>query len=70
MSRMMNHWVLYQDQLEMEGYEVTHSPTGRIGGLSSEGDFELCLLDVMLPQMDGFELAEKIRGVSSMCPLF
>lgn len=59
-----------KDQLEMEGYNVTHINNGKDGWSAfKKGDFDICLLDVMLPQMDGFELARKIRGVSKHVPI-
>lgn len=53
-----------RDNLELEGFAVTHLPDGRqaaelIGG--GELDYDLCLLDIMLPGTDGFELAQLIR---------
>ena len=54
----------------MEGYNVTHINNGKDGWSAfKKGDFDICLLDVMLPQMDGFELARKIRGVSKHVPI-
>jgi two-component system, OmpR family, response regulator len=32
--------------------------------------FDICLLDVMMPHMDGFTLAEEIRDVDPDIPLF
>ena len=59
-----------RDQLEMEGYDVTHCANGKDGWAAfRKSDFDICLLDVMLPQMDGFELARKIRSVSKHTPL-
>lgn len=34
------------------------------------GKFDLCLLDVMMPNMDGFKLAEEIRSTDPDVPLF
>ena len=31
--------------------------------------YDICILDVMLPEMDGFELAEKIRKLNSQVPI-
>jgi two-component system response regulator VicR len=31
--------------------------------------FDICVLDVMLPRMDGFSLAEKIRASDSQVPI-
>ena len=59
-----------KDQLEMESYDVTHSANGKDAwSIFKKGEFDLCLLDVMLPQMDGFELAKKIRAVSKHVPI-
>jgi len=59
-----------KDQLEMESYSVTHCSNGKDGwAVFRKSEFDLCLLDVMLPQMDGFELARKIRGVSKHIPI-
>jgi two-component system response regulator VicR len=59
-----------KDQLEMESYDVTHAVNGKDGwAMFKKNEYDLCLLDVMLPQMDGFELAKKIRGVSKHVPI-
>lgn len=59
-----------KDQLEMEGYAITHVNNGKDAWSTfKKSDFDLCLLDVMLPQLDGFELARKIRGVSKHVPI-
>lgn len=59
-----------KDQLEMESFDVTHCVNGKEAWSAfRKGEFELCLLDVMLPQMDGFELAKKIRSVSKHVPI-
>ena len=59
-----------KDQLEMEGYQVTHATNGKDAwAIFKKNEFDLCLLDVMLPQLDGFELARKIRGVSKHIPI-
>ncbi len=59
-----------KDQLEMEGYDVTHAVNGKEAwSIFRKAEFDICLLDVMLPQLDGFELARKIRGVSKHIPI-
>lgn len=59
-----------KDQLEMENFDVTHCINGKEGwNAFRKSEFDLCLLDVMLPQMDGFELAKKIRSVSRHVPI-
>ncbi len=59
-----------KDQLEMEGYDVTHAINGKEAWATfRKSEFDICLLDVMLPQLDGFELARKIRSVSKHIPI-
>ncbi len=59
-----------KDNLEQNGFQVSHAVDGQQGlELFKEGDFDLCVLDVMLPEMDGFELAEKIRSINSQVPI-
>ena len=49
--------------LEVEGYEVTYAENGRKGWEAfSAAKPDLVLLDVNMPEMNGFELARKIRG--------
>lgn len=52
--------------LEMEGYEVRLSPDGRDGlkVLSNEALPQLIICDVMMPIMDGYEFARKLRSDS------
>ncbi|MEO6133328.1 MAG: response regulator transcription factor [Saprospiraceae bacterium] len=59
-----------KDQLEMEGYDVTHAINGKEAwSIFRKAEFDIALLDVMLPQLDGFELARKIRSVSRHIPI-
>ena len=59
-----------KDQLEIEGYNVTHAVNGKDAwAIFRKSEFDICLLDVMLPQLDGFELARKIRSVSKHIPI-
>jgi len=56
--------------LESNGFDVKLYRDGlsAFNGFSSL-DFEFCILDVMLPQMDGFTLAEKIREKNKQVPI-
>ena len=48
--------------LELEGYEVTTATTGVIALKKIEAEyFDLVLLDIMLPEVDGFDVCETIR---------
>ena len=53
---------LLKDSLESYNYRVTHYPDGK-SALNEffKQTFDLCLLDVMMPNMDGFTLASEIR---------
>lgn len=53
---------LERDYLEMDGFEVMLVHDGKEGLKTAlQGDFNLILLDLMLPNMDGFEICRKIR---------
>ena len=48
-----------------QGYEAVCAFDGATAlELALEGNFDLILLDVMLPQMDGFEVCRRVREVS------
>ena len=50
-----------------EGYSVTKSFTGRSGyELAVSGEFDLTLLDIMLPELNGMEVLRRLRRVSSV----
>jgi DNA-binding response OmpR family regulator len=60
---------LTQDNLEPQ-YEVVHCNNGEDAWETFQsGNFDICLFDIMMPKMDGFELAEKIRKVNSEVPI-
>lgn len=53
--------------LEKEGFEVVPVYDGIEGlSLATSVDFDLILLDIMLPGMDGFEICKKIRESSNV----
>lgn len=61
---------LTKDNLEQNHYEVTHCEDGK-SGLESfkKGTFDICILDIMMPKMDGFELATEIRKLDTDVPI-
>jgi DNA-binding response OmpR family regulator len=61
---------LTKDNLELNGYEVIHCEDGKTGWDTFQiTDFDLCILDIMLPEMDGYQLAEKIRKRNIEIPI-
>ncbi|WP_304235125.1 response regulator transcription factor [Jiulongibacter sediminis] len=59
-----------KDNLEEEGFEIVHYPDGKEAFKNFKKDkFDLCLLDVNLPELDGFSLAEKIREQNQHIPI-
>lgn len=53
---------LEKDYLELSGFEVEIRNNGRDGlEYALKGDFSLVILDLMLPEIDGFEVCKKIR---------
>lgn len=58
----LNLGVLLVDYLETEGFDVKLCKDGEMALRVFQSDqFDLCLLDVMMPKMDGFSLAKGIR---------
>ena len=61
---------LLQEYLQIKGYPTTLKRDGEAGLDTYETQvFQLCILDVMLPKMDGFSLAEKIREQDKKVPI-
>ncbi len=59
-----------KDNLELEGYQIEHFKDGKEAYKSfCKEKYDLCLLDVMLPELDGFALAEKIRKQNLQIPI-
>lgn len=59
-----------KDNLELRGYDITLCEDGKDALASFSGNqFDLCILDVMLPEMDGFSLAKHIREQNEHIPI-
>lgn len=58
---------LEQDYLEINGFQVDSALTGDRGlQMALTGDYDLILLDVMLPNVDGFEICKRVRSVKDI----
>lgn len=61
---------LFVDSLEMDGHHVTverEGPAGRARALAS--DFDVIILDIQLPGMDGYALCRDLRGAGHTGPI-
>ena len=66
-----NFGMVLKNYLELNDYDVTLERDGRLGLAAFQREkYDICLLDVMMPNMDGFTLAEEIRDVDPDIPLF
>ena len=61
---------LLKDYLSLKGYIVTRCLDGEVGkNVYAEGSFDLLILDVMMPKLDGFTLAKHIRKTDKQTPI-
>lgn len=60
-----------RDNLELNDYDVTYCADGQqaLDTIRSGQKFDLCILDVMLPEVDGFDLAKAIRERDQQVPI-
>lgn len=66
-----NLGMVLKNYLELNDYDVTLERDGRLGLAAFQRErFDICLLDVMMPNVDGFTLAEEIRDINPDVPLF
>ncbi|MES2140191.1 MAG: response regulator transcription factor [Bacteroidota bacterium] len=66
----LNLGVLLVDYLETEDFDVKLCKDGDLALKAFQNNqFDLCLLDVMMPKMDGFSLAKEIRIKDEKIPI-
>jgi len=65
-----NFGTVLKDYLMLNDYDVSHAKDGIEGLiLFKNDDFDLCILDVMMPRKDGFSLAKDIRATNTEVPI-
>ncbi len=65
-----NFGTVLKDYLMMNDYEVVHAKNGMEGFEKfKKDDYDLCILDVMMPYKDGFTLAKEIREKNTDVPI-
>ncbi len=65
-----NFGIVLKDYLTLSGYIVTHAKDGLDGLIEfKNNDFDMCILDVMMPRKDGFSLAMDIRKNDKEIPI-
>lgn len=61
---------LTKDNLEQNSYEVIHCSDGKSCFEEFKKDsYDICILDIMLPKMDGFELTTEMRKINPEVPI-
>ena len=65
-----NLGTLTREYLEDKGYRADLMPDGEAGYKAFlKGKYDICLLDVMMPKKDGFQLAQEIRMINNDVPI-
>jgi len=59
-----------EDNFKLEGYEVAGATDGLQGlSMAKERQYDLIILDIMLPKMDGYEVCKQLRQVGMKVPI-
>lgn len=65
-----NLGMLLREYLQAKGMLADLMPDGEKGWRAfQKNKYDLCVLDVMMPKMDGFTLAQEIRGMNAEVPI-
>ncbi len=65
-----NLGLLLKEYLFIKGFEVNLCEDGEIAwDTFNKGEFDFCILDVMMPKLDGFSLARNIRQINENVPI-
>ncbi|MBC3540329.1 response regulator transcription factor [Rufibacter sediminis] len=61
---------ILQESLQKRGFAVTHAPNGKEGlELFRQQSFAICVVDVMMPHLDGFSFVRELRKVNNQLPV-
>ena len=61
---------LTKDSLEMHHFLVTHFNNGDAAMENfANSEYDICVLDIMVPKKDGFEIATAIRAINNEIPI-
>ena len=61
---------IVKESLESRGYEIKHlDEGGHVTDVFKIWKPDLCILDIMLPTKDGYQLAEEIRMYNTQVPI-
>jgi DNA-binding response OmpR family regulator len=68
----LNFGEVLRNYLELSNFEVSWCRTGieAFKTFTRHSNWDICLLDVMMPEMDGFTLGTEIRKLDQEVPLF
>lgn len=59
-----------EDDLQLEGYEVSLAQDGEQGfSMAKDNRYDLIILDIMLPKMDGLEVCKQLRHSGVTTPI-
>ena len=65
-----NLGMLLREYLQAKGYETDLCPDGEAGYRAFlKNPYNICVLDVMMPKKDGFQLATEIRQANAEIPI-
>lgn len=65
-----NLGILLRNYLDAKNYDAILFPTGKKAlEAFSKGQFDLCILDIMMPEMDGLDLAKAVRSIDPLIPI-
>lgn len=66
----LNLGFVVQDNLKLKGFNVHLCQDGKEGLKAfNANEYDICILDVMLPKKDGYSLAEDIKKINATVPI-